>query len=161
MAAEPTLTELRSMSLRDLESLWLEPVELAPPEGIYRGHVLTRLDTSGARRPLWFWSQRVGFEWMPFGIDFDRRLWFFFTAGLALGRFEARPGPSRWRDTDALGLHYTESRLPRPIRRHLYDEVKPLSPTRMLGLGGINADRGEGDHFYFVLERLERRRAAP
>ncbi len=158
MSTAPTLAELDAMSLEGLESLWAQPVELAPPRGLYRGHVLRRIDNSGSRRRLWYWSQRVGFEWMPFGVDFDRGLWFFFTSRVALGRFEARVAPSRWRDTDAIGLHYEGSRLPRSIRRHLYDEVKPLDRGRLLGLGGINADRGLGDHFYFVLEHIDSRR---
>ena len=139
------------MSLDELESLWLRPVELAPPRGVYRGHVLRRIEHATSRRPLWRWSERIGFEWTPFGIDFDRRLWFFMSTSLAMGRFEARPGPSRWRDTDAMGLHYGASKLPRAIRSVLYDEVKPLSERWMLGIGGINKDRGEGDHFYFAL----------
>jgi len=153
-----TLTTLRSQSRAELESLWAKPVELSPPRGLYRGHVLQRIDHATSRRPLWRWSERIGFELAPFGIDFDRRLWFFFTAGLAMGRFEARLGPSRWRDTDAVGLHYEVSKLPKLIRRRLYDEVRPLSDGWMLGLGGINADRGEGDHFFFALERIEARR---
>jgi hypothetical protein len=35
----------------------------------------------------------------------------------------------------------------------LYDEVKPLSRDACLGIGGVNAGRGAGDHFFFVLER--------
>jgi hypothetical protein len=35
----------------------------------------------------------------------------------------------------------------------LYDEVKPLSADLLLGLGGVNAETGEGDHFFFTLER--------
>ena len=31
--------------------------------------------------------------------------------------------------------------------------VKPLSADLCLGLGGINAERGEGDHFFFALYR--------
>jgi hypothetical protein len=144
--------ELRSMSRQQLESLWLRPVELQQPRGIYRGHVLLRIEHATSRRPLWRWSERIGFEWTPFGIDFDRRLWFFHGTSLAMGRFEPRPGPSRWRDTDAIGLHYGVSKLPRIIRSVLYDEVKPLSERCMLGIGGINRGRGEGDHFYFALE---------
>lgn len=66
-----------------------------------------------------------------------------------------RVGPSRWRDTEAVTLHYERSRLPAPIRGVLYDEVKPLTDTICLGLGGINAERGDGDQFFFALERFE------
>ena len=146
--------ELRSAPLHRLEELWLRPVALSTPRGIYRGHSLSRIDHATARRPVWRISQALAFGWAPFGIDFDRRLWFFFGPRLALGRFEPRPGSSRWRDTDAIGLHYEVSGLPRRIRSVLYDEVKPLSEGWMLGIGGINAERGRGDHFYFALERL-------
>jgi hypothetical protein len=94
------------------------------------------------------------FKWTPFGVDFDTRLWFFWHAALAAGRFEPRPGRSRWRDTEAVGLHYHVSRLPGPVRGVLYDEVKPLSADLCLCIGGINAPRGQGDHFFFALQRL-------
>lgn len=145
---------LRSRSLDDLEALWLRPTELAPPRGRYRGRVLKRIEHPTSQRPLFRWSERIGFEWTPFGIDFDRRLWFFFTPGVALGRFEARPGPSRWRDSGAIGLHYEVSGLPMVLRRLLYDEVRPLSERWMLGLGGIQGPPGVGDHFFFALERI-------
>ena len=76
-----------------------------------------------------------------------------FATRFAIGRFDARIGPSRWRDTDAIQLHYDPSRLPGPIKGRLYDEIKPLSGDLVLGLGGVNAERGEGDHFWFVLTR--------
>ena len=153
MADDPTLQELASYSERDLESLWARPAELSAPRGVYRGHMLMRLDNPGARRARWRWGQTLAFDWTPFGIDFDRRLWFFFSPVLAAGRFDARPGPSRWRETSAIGLHYQVSRLPGPVRRVLYDEVKPLSTSMMLGMGGINDVRGKGDHFFFALTR--------
>ncbi len=154
MADEPTLEQLRSAALSRLESLWARPVELPAPRGAYWGHVLMRIDHATSRRRLWRLSQTLAFEWAPFGIDFDRRLWFFFHPRLAVGRFEPRVGRSRWRDTDAIGLHYDVSGLPRGVRGVLYDEVKPLSERRLLGIGGINAERGRGDHFFFALERI-------
>ena len=33
----------------------------------------------------------------------------------------------------------------------LYDELKPLPDGSVLGLGGINGERGSGDHFFFLL----------
>jgi len=69
----------------------------------------------------------------------------------AAGSFRIDEGPSRWRDTRVLRLHYDRSRL--PIRAILYDELKPLAGGRILGLGGIDAARGEGDHFFFELTR--------
>jgi hypothetical protein len=60
-------------------------------------------------------------------------------------------GRSRWRDTETVRLHYEVSRLPGPVRAVLYDEVKVLSPSLCLGIGGINAARGRGDHFFYAL----------
>lgn len=156
-ATDWTLAEISALSFDHLESYWAKPVELSRPRGLYRGHVLGRIDHPTSRRPIWRWSERIGFEWAPFGIDFDRRLWFFFTARLAMGRFDIEIAQSRWRDTEAVGLHYESSKLPHGIRRWLYDEVKPLSDKWMLGIGGINAGPGEGDHFYFALERVQDR----
>lgn len=155
MSNVPSSSALRSMSGAELDAVFARDVPLATPRGIYRGRALSRIDHETSRRPLWRWSERVGFEWTPWGIDFDRRLWFFFAPRLAIGRFEPRAGPSRWRDTDALGLHYQGSRLPRFVKGALYDEVKPLSDRLALGIGGMNAGRGIGDHFYFALERVE------
>lgn len=149
-----TWDALRAMSLDELEGLWTEPVERIEPQGVFRGGVLARIEHATAQRPLWRWTERIGFEWTPFGIDFDRRLWFFFEPRLATGRFEPRWQGSRWRDTDAIALRYHVSKLPRAIRRRLYDEVKPLSQDWILGIGGIDAERGEGDHFFFALERM-------
>ncbi len=154
VATDWTLSELTSMSVGHLDSVYRRPVELTAPEGVYRGHALARIEHATSRQPLWRWSERIGFEWTPFGIDFDRRVWFFGGRTLALGRFEPRAHRSRWRDTRAIGLHYEISRLPGLVRRALYDEVKPLSPRWMIGIGGMNGERGVGDHFYFALERL-------
>ena len=128
---------------------------VATPRGRFRGEVLARIEHATSRRPLWRWSERIGFEWASWGVDFDRRLWFFFTPRLAIGRFDPRVGASRWRDTESVGLHYEVSRLPGFVRGALYDEVKPLSDALALGIGGMNGARGVGDHFYFALERVE------
>ncbi|HJL18214.1 MAG TPA: hypothetical protein RMH99_21300 [Sandaracinaceae bacterium LLY-WYZ-13_1] len=153
MAPDWTLSELESMSPRHLDSVYERPTELPPPRGVWRGHVLARIEHETSEHPFWRWSERLGFEWNRFGIDFDRRLWFFWTRRLAMGRFEPRVHRSRWRDTDAIGLHYEVSRLPAFVRGVLYDEVKPLSERWMLGIGGMNGERGVGDHFWFALER--------
>ncbi|PKN31442.1 MAG: hypothetical protein CVU63_23915, partial [Deltaproteobacteria bacterium HGW-Deltaproteobacteria-20] len=63
-------------------------------------------------------------------------------------------GPSRWRDTQTIRLHYHPSRLPGAVRTFLYDEVKPLTESLCLGIGGINAPRGRGEQFLFSLERV-------
>ncbi len=154
-SAEPwTLERFRHAASDRFEALYSEPRPLLPLAGLYRGHVLSRIDHATSRRALWRWSQRVGFQWLPFWVDFDRRLWCFATTAFGLGRFAARAERSRWRDTEAYALRYDASRLPRPIRRVLYDEVKPLDERWILGLGGIDAGRGRGDHFRFVLERV-------
>jgi hypothetical protein len=155
MCLMSTLAEIRSLSSEEFEELWLAPAKTEPLCGVYEGHVLGRIDNDGARRPFWEWSQRIAFEWIPFGIDFDRGLWFFFSPRVAMGRFEARSQRSRWRETDAFGLHYETSRFPNVVRDVLYDEVKPLDDRLLMGLGGVNAERGEGDHFYFALTRVE------
>ena len=141
------------MSLAELEALWTRPVDMSPPRGVYRGHTLLRIDHATSRRPLWRFSERLGFVWIPFGVDFDRRLWFFFTPPVAMGRFQAEVGQSRWRGTTAISLRYARSRLPRFVRDVLYDEVKPLTERLVLGIGGINEGRGDGEHFFFALEK--------
>lgn len=149
----PTAAELRAMSLAQLESVWTRRVELSPPRGVFRGHALSRIDHPTSRRPLWRYSERLGFVWIPFGVDFDRRLWFFFNRHIAMGRFEMAAGESRWRDTDAIRLSYGHSKLPGFVRNVLYDEVKPLSERLILGIGGINQERDAGEHFFFTLEK--------
>ena len=37
------------------------------------------------------------------------------------------------------------------VRNHHKSEVKPLADGRIIGIGGINAERGRGDHFWFEL----------
>ena len=146
--------ELSGASVERLEQIYRDAPVGPPPSGSWRGQWLTWLDTPGAK--VWHVRLMDGilFERTRFGIDFDRRLWWFITPQLAAGRFEVSPGRSRWRDTETLRLEYGVSRL--PIRGYLYDEVKPLSHELCLGLGGINAGPGEGDHFFFSLVRYER-----
>lgn len=152
-----TLARLQRCSVAELEALYVRPHPVRVPAGIHRGTHLVWLDTPGARYPLIHPLQHLGFRLTPFGIDFNARLWFFFHHRLAVGRFTADIGPSRWRDTDTVRLRYEVSNLPGPLRALLYDEVKPLSPSLCLGLGGINAPRGRGDHFFFALEACESR----
>ena len=146
-----TLSRLRSASLDELERLFVETRPLAVPAGCYRGHHLAW--TAVGRRSPWRPLLALAFEHTPFGVDFDRRLWFFWHRRLAAGRFEPRVVPSRWRATDAVGLFYDSSRLPAPVKGRLYDEVKPLSPNLCLALAGLNRPRGLGDLFFVALER--------
>lgn len=148
-----SLDELLRASPAALEAAFADDRPIAVPEGRFRGRTLCRLDNPGARRPLWRASQKVGFEWLPYGVDFGRRTWFFVHPPIAVGRFQPRVQRSRWRDTQVVALHYEASRLPAAIRRTLYDEVKPLGPDLLLGIGGINAGPGQGDHFFFLLTR--------
>jgi hypothetical protein len=147
-----SVAHLRQCPLAELEALYAAPRPLSVPAGIFRGIHLVWLDTPGARHPVIRPLQHLGFRLTPFGIDFTAHRWFFFHPRLAVGRFTADVGASRWRDTDTVRLRYDVSRLPGRLRALLYDEVKPLSSTLCLGLGGINAPRGRGDHFFFALE---------
>ena len=148
------LSDLQRSSPSELEEIFATDAPFAIPDGCYRGIHLLRLDNSGASEPRTRLAQYLGFELTPFGIDFDDRRGYFFHRRLRAGKFQARIGPSRWRATEAVTLHYEGSRLPAPLRNLLYDEVKPLTDKLCLGLGGLNAGRGEGDHFFFALERL-------
>jgi hypothetical protein len=145
---------LRAANLAELEAIYATPGSVELPRGRFRGSVLRRLDNRGANHPLLRPLEWVGFEAVPFGVDFDARVWFFSPMRIRMGRFEPRPGASRWRDTQTVQLYYDVSRLPQLITRGLYDEVKPLSDDLCLGLGGVSAQTGLGDHFFFALRRL-------
>ncbi len=146
-----TLSRLQRCSVAELEALYSEERPITVPTGCYRGIHLAWLQTTRTQdaviRPL----QYLGFRLAPFGVDFASRCWFFFHRSLRIGRFTAQPGRSQWRDTATVRLRYDVSRLPRPLRVWLYDEVKPLSASLCLGIGGIDAPRGHGDHFFFAL----------
>jgi hypothetical protein len=144
--------QLRSSNLAELEQLYAQDQNLTVPRGCFRGVHLRRLDEPGARRPGHLLSRP--FQVVPFGIDFDSRCWFFGDRRLQVGRFSPELGRSQWRDTSTLRLLYGISRLPLFVRSVLYDEVKPLSPDLCLGIGGLWAERGAGDHFFFALERM-------
>jgi len=151
-----SVDDLRRRPLAGLEALYRDAPRGPDPAGVFRGHFLAWIDSPGARRPSIRAVDSLLFRATPFGVDFDRAAWWFVRPSLRAGRFEARLGPSRWRQTDCWQLHYEVSRLPTPIRALLYDEVRPLTSSMILGLGGIARDRGEGDHFFFALERIDR-----
>jgi hypothetical protein len=153
-ASVPSLEALLRADLAELERIYREHEPVEPPRAAFRGYYLRRVDSPGAHtvrnRIL-----QLGFQLPPFGVDFASHRWFFFSRHLQVGHFRDERARSRWRDTDTVALHYDVSRLPGPIRRLLYDEVKPLSERLMLGLGGLNDERGRGDLFFFALSRLD------
>lgn len=146
-----TSPSLRGLPHAQLEALYAGPLAELPPAGLYQGEFLGFLDTAGARRPHTRIIDTVLFRWPRFGIDFDRRLWWFVDPRLAVGRFRTSVGPSQWRVTETVRLYYDVSLLPAPVREILYDEVKTLPDGRVLGLGGTAGGPGLGDHFWFEL----------
>ncbi|MCK6554321.1 hypothetical protein L6Q96_07005 [Candidatus Binatia bacterium] len=147
----PSLVALARCSVAEIEALYAAPRAVTVPSACYRGVFLAWLDAPDPAAPVTHFLQWLGFRVLPFGVDFIRSRWFFFHPALGAGRFTAAPGRSRWRDTETIRLEYAVSRLPGPLRRVLYDEVKPLSSSLCLGIGGTNAPRGRGDHFFFAL----------
>lgn len=133
----------------DLEPLYAGP--LGPlPTGTLVGRFVDFVDSPGGRNRLNRAAHTVLFRWPAWGIDFERRLWWVLRPGLRWARFSATRGPSRWRDAEVYRLEYTPSRSAW-MRRTLYDELKPLPDGRVIGIGGVNQERGQGDHFWFEL----------
>lgn len=150
------LSELLTWRIEELEALYRDsPLLALPQRGTYRGVYLKRLNNPGANGRSYRWFQWAMFDLTPFGLNFHDGWgdWYFFHPALAVGKFVPRSERSRWRDTPTHTLNYESSRLPAPARRVLYDELKPLSDELMLGLGGVNAGRDQGDHFFFALQR--------
>jgi hypothetical protein len=146
--------DLASAPLHELERTFADDPIGPEPRGVFRGRFLCSVDSPGARK-LWVRAaDALMFRAPTFGVDFDRQAWWFFRPTLQAGRFRRERRRSRWRTTEVDALTYEASRLPGPVKGLLYDEVKPLSADLLLGLGGINADAGEGDHFFFTLERI-------
>lgn len=145
--------QLRWANRQELEEIYTHGDPIAVPAGRFDGHYLLTLDNPGAGRP---WNRAIsllGFQFTPFGVNFNTRRWFFFHPCLEVGRFTPAVAPSRWRATDVVTMQYQSSRLPGLVREYLYDEVKPLGPDLCLGIGGINLERGEGELFFFALHR--------
>jgi hypothetical protein len=154
-----------SSSLEELERWYARAPVLGRPRGVFRGRHLGWLSSHGS--PRWLRpALTVGFRWLPFGVDFDRDVWFFVAKRIRIGRFRADIGQSRWRDAQAVRLHYDVSGLPGRVRGFLYDEVKPIDDRRCLGMGGVNAPTqlatrdspdplrcGHGEQFFFLLVR--------
>jgi len=148
------LSDLKRCSIRVLENIYENEGAADVPQGVYKGTHLGWIEDNINHRQLLKSGIFLGFKLAPYGIDFDRKRWFFINKNARIGHFRAETERSRWRDTDAVCLHYESSRLPRMIRSHLYDEVKPLTDSLCLGVGGINKPDGGGDIFYFALTRI-------
>ncbi len=148
---------LKGCSLDRLEELYLQKGEVSVPRsGSYKATHLKRLENAGANNIFNLTAQWLMFDLTPFGLNFypDFGDWFFFHPALALGKFTSSPGKSRWRETETIRLNYRISRLPTGISSILYDEIKTLSENILLGIGGVNAEKGQGDHFFFAIERI-------
>lgn len=147
---------LEKLTAQELEALYLHNDAFAiPTEGTYRGRYLLRIDSEASRN--WFYNFVVYacFQTRHFGLNFfrDHANWYFHHKSLAAGYCAPTTQRSRWRDCDVIALDYAKSRLPAPIRNLLYDELKPLSDTLLLGMGGANLkNRSKGDLFFFCIE---------
>lgn len=153
MALAGGLANLARMSLQELETLYTgqSPAEL--PWGRFEGKLLRWHSAPEARHPVWRPMLAAMFQLAPFGVDFDRRCWFFVNQRMRTGRFEVSLGASKWRPTQAFRLRYDASGLPRSVRGLLYDELKPLSEDLCLGIGGLNLSGQPAAVFFFGLER--------
>jgi hypothetical protein len=133
-------------SLPELERLYTG-APLAPlPGGVWRGRYLHELPMPLGEKLI----ARAMFKWPTFGLDLDAPGWWFGSPARVVGRFTPVVGPSRWRDTEVVRLDYRRT-TPWPLSRLLYDELRPLSPDLILGLGGINRSGERGAWFYFAL----------
>src|SRR5450755_2875649 len=104
------------MSLEELDELYRDSPLLELPRARFRGTTLVRLHNEGVKLQPYRFFEWLGFRVAPWGIDFVRNDWFFFSPVLGSGHFEAAPGRSRWRDTDAIALRYDVSQLPRWVK---------------------------------------------
>ncbi len=138
----------------ELEAIYAGPGVLSLPSGQFRGRHLAWLETRVAHHPVLRPVNDLVFARLPWCIDFDRRVWTWLGLPLGFGHFSLSAGPSRWRDTSTLRMLYDDRRLPGFFNQFLYDEVKPLSDDVCLGIGGVSRARGDGDQFFFALERV-------
>lgn len=148
------LADLQTMDRAALEALYVSTPLLPLPAGQFRGAALKRIPFVGWDVCFTRVIELVAFDLMPWGIDLDSRSWYFFCRCLQIAHFNATPGPSRWRATDAIALDYSVSGLPWFLRNYLYDEIKPLSNDLCLGIGGSKYPAGVGDHMFFGIERV-------
>ena len=141
-----TADDLAALDLAALEDVFVTARCHPLPSGVWQGRYLRELPMSLPKRLV----ARAMFRWPTFGLDLDHREWWFHDPARRVARFEPRPGRSRWRETEVVQLDYQRTG-PRVIRGMLYDELKPLGPDCILGLGGSNHDGARGTWFYFAL----------
>ncbi|MGE0550825.1 MAG: hypothetical protein AB7O24_31705 [Kofleriaceae bacterium] len=140
--------QLDHASLDQLEALYASAPPAPLPSGVWLGRYLQEHPMTRGERA----TARAMFKWTRFGLDLDEHCWWLGRPSFRVGRFQPIAGRSRWRDTDVIRLDYRDTK-PRPLRRVLYDELRPLADGSILGLGGINRP---APWFYFALERLSR-----
>ena len=141
--------DLRHASFAELCEV-LSDAPCAPwPGGVWRGTWLMPWPERSRAVTL---LNHLIFDVTPYGIDLDRAAWWFVHPRARIARFTASLGPSRFVASDIVRLEYAVSALPRPLRGILYDEVKPLGPELMLGIGAIDRAPGVGERFLFQLQ---------
>jgi len=140
---------LADLSHAELEELYAGPLGHAPV-GVHDGSFSASSPGAAPTAAIRV-AHTLLFRWPRWGVDLDTLRWWFFDRRCLIAPFTIERGPSRWRDAEVLQLRYDASRLPRAVRRILYDELKPLPDGRVLGLGGAAGERGVGDHFWFAL----------
>ncbi len=144
--------DLTRHTFGELEALFGTAAAGPDPRGLFEGRFLC---WHPAPRAAMRAIDTLLFRAQPFGVDFDRSVWWFTHPRLGVGRFSATRGESRWRPgAEVLRLVYDPSRL--PMRGMLYDEVKALDDDTCLGIGGVNRGPGAGEHFFFALRRRGR-----
>jgi len=147
-----SLDDLKVLSPDELEELYCRNSSIEIPQGCWSGRLLHWLDSPESRNRFYRPILAAMFQYSPFGIDFENRCWYFWNSRLKAGSFTAAVDQSLWRPTNTVVLRYEVSRLPGPIKRLLYDEVKPISGRLCLGMGGINLTGRPGEIFFFGLE---------
>lgn len=142
-----SLDDLRGADFGRLVEVFKRGPQAPFPTGVWRGHWLMPWpDRPAAFRVL----NRGLFQVTPNGLDLDRKTWWFGHPRLRIAKFETSLGPSRFvPDSDIVRLDYGRSRM--PLHEVLYDEVLPLTPHMLLGLGAINREVGVGEQFLFAL----------
>lgn len=155
-ADELTGRDLPSLSPADLGRLYLRESSFEAPEaGSYRGAFLQRIAGRGPLARILGAAICLPFRRLAFGLNLrgNSGVWYFLHPALTIGRFTPRIQPSVWRNTTALALDYSASRLPSPVRSLLYDEIKPVAKGLLLGIGGFGPPGRRLELFLFSLEK--------